>query len=62
MLNNKSDHVRMALRLMNGEQRNMLRGRSLRDENLHKVNLVQKVLAMDISQPTAGKKNLDETA
>jgi hypothetical protein len=52
----------MALRLMNGEQREMLRGRTLRDNNLHRVNLVQKVLAMDISQPTPGKRTLDETA
>jgi hypothetical protein len=52
----------MALRLMNGEQRDMLKGRTLRDSNLHKVNLIQKVLAMDISQPTPSKKTLDETA
>ena len=60
-LRNKSDHVAKALELMNHEQRKMLKGLRLRDESLQKVNLIQKVLAMDINRSIPNQLRSDRS-
>lgn len=45
----QASQMRLALKLMRSEQRAMINGRRMKEEPIRKVNLIQKVLVMDLS-------------